>query len=191
MVDRGVEDDRIWVDVESGDDKSTIVEAKLLYTVNGGKFEASKGRREMWFSEPATIKNGRVEGKVPPGASHAAICMRDSEGFLVMSEKLPAFKEKSSSTPDSAILKHAWPFRPGLFALIELAKEASAELADDNADLSAALKKAETLYAAEKPSDDQYYETIRELRDAIRNLNDAAPQSSNYYLNLFRQGGPF
>ena len=41
VVDRGVEGDRIWVDVETGDEKSPIVEAKLLYTVNGGKFEAT------------------------------------------------------------------------------------------------------------------------------------------------------
>ena len=198
VVSRGVKDDRIWVEVETGDEKSSIVGAQLLYTVNGGKFEVSKGRREMWFSEPATIKDGRIEAKVPPGASHNAICMRDSAGFLVMSELLPSYKEVGSSTADSKYLEHSWSFKPGLFALIKFAKEAANELDDEDSvetplsdALNTALEKAELIYSAEQPTEDQYYETIRELRGAVRNLKDSAPQSKNFYLNLFRQGGPF
>ena len=111
-----------------------------------------------------------------------------------MSEKIPSTREISSGTADSTILKNAWPFRLGLFALIGLGKEASEELGRNDGldpDLNAALDKAEKLYVAQKPTDDQYYDTIRELREAIRNLEERAPQSKNYYLNLFRQGGPF
>ncbi|MDF7823604.1 sulfatase [Pontiellaceae bacterium B12227] len=192
---RGDEGDRIWVEVETGKDKSKIVEAKLLYTVNGGKFEASRGRREMWFEEPATIKGGRIESTVPPGTSHAAFCMRDSEGFLVMSEELPSYREMSSSNSDSSYAKHTYPFRPGLFALIKLGDEARKVMLerDGNSDkaLRSALVKAKKLYDAGEGSDDDYYNTIRDLRNSIRDLKGVVPQADNYYLNLFRQGGAF
>ncbi len=196
VLARGNQQDRIWIDVET-EDKSAIVEAKLLYTVNGGEFEASGGRREMWFEQAATIKDGRIEGNVPPGASHCAFCMRDSEGFLVMSERLPSYKEAPSSTADSSYLKHAWPFRPGLYALVQLGKEASTSATENGAAeeladaLSEALEEAESLYDSGEGGDEQYYKAIRALRDAIRNLRGVVPQADNHYLNLFRQGGSF
>lgn len=194
VVSRGDDKDRIWVEVETGADKSKIVEAKLLYTVNGGEFELSRGHREMWFEVPTTIKDGRIEGTVPPGASHAVFCMTDNEGFLVMSEELPSYKDMSSSNSDSSYVQHAYPFRPGLYALIQLGKEASVALkqtSQSGAQLSKALSKAEALYAAGEGTDDQYYSTIRGLRNSIRDLKGVIPQADNYYLNLFRQSDAF
>lgn len=125
-------------------------------------------------------------------------CMRDSEDFLVMSEQLPSFKETASSAGDSSYVKHAYPFRPGLFALMKLGKATAVAVAEtDKAEksqrdaLSEAAEKAEKLYAAGKGSDEDYYETIRGLRNAIRDLKGVVPQADNYYLNLFRQGGSF
>ncbi|MDF7800158.1 sulfatase-like hydrolase/transferase [Pontiellaceae bacterium B1224] len=195
VVSRGAEGDRIWVEVETGEDKSKIVEAKLLYTVNGGKFELSRGRREMWFEEPAIIKKGRIEGTVPPGTSHAAFCMRDNEGFLVMSEELPTYRDMSSSNADSSYTKHTYPFRPGLYALIKLGKEARKEMMQDGGKsdktLRSALVEAEALYAAGEGTDEQYYAAMRGLRKSIRDLKGTVPQADNYYLNLFRQSGAF
>ncbi|MDB2685675.1 sulfatase [Mariniblastus sp.] len=194
VLKRGELGDQVWVEVETGENKSKIVDAKLLYTVNGGKFELSRGRREMWFEAPATIDDGRIAGTVPPGTSHAVFCLRDSEGFLVMSEELPSFKEKSSGTADSSIAKYAFLFRPGLFSLIKLGKQAKADLEGQNksdAALSEFLPEAEELYAAGEGTDEQYYSTIRGLRKAIRGLGDDSPHSKNYYLNLFRQSDAF
>ncbi|MDQ8195637.1 sulfatase [Coraliomargarita sp. SDUM461004] len=194
VLARGEDRDRIWVEVETGKDTSSIVDAKLLYTVNGGEFELSRGRREMWFEAPAEITGGRIEGRVPPGTSHAVFCMTDSEGFLVMSETLPSYREVSSSHADSSYLKHAYPFRPGLYALIQLGHEASAalkQLQKPAPDLSEALAQAEALYAAGEGTDEQYYASIRGLRKAIRDRHGVIPQADNYYLNLFRQSGAF
>ena len=198
VLDRGEQNDLVWVKVETGDDKSEIADAKLLYTVNGGKFELSRGRREMWFEAPATINNGRIEGTVPPGTSHAVFCMRDSNGFLVMSEELSSNKEAPSSKADSSLVKHAYKFRPGLFGLIKLGKQAESDLQKkDKTDaslsqaLTVALTEAETLYAAGKGTDDQYYTAIRNLRKSIRDLKGEVPQAENYHLNLFRQSDAF
>ncbi|VGO13836.1 Arylsulfatase [Pontiella desulfatans] len=194
VLARGDDGDRIWVEVETGRDKSKIVAAKLLYTVNGSLLEVSKGRREMWFEEPATIQGGRISGTVPPGTSHAVFCMTDSEGFLVMSEELPSYKEASSSSADSSYLKHAYPFRPGLHALIQLGQEAEAGLkgkGGTDAALLKELKNAKAVYAKGKVSDKEYCDALRALRNSIRDLKGVVPQADNPYLNLFRQGGAF
>jgi arylsulfatase A-like enzyme len=194
VVARGDDGDRIWVDVETGKDKSKIVEAKLLYTVNGGEFDVSRGRREMWFEEPATIEGGHVAGIVPPGTSHAVFCMRDSEDFLVMSEPLPSYSDVSSSNPDSSYTKYSYPFRPGLYALIKLGKETTEVLTEkgqSDAALSASLAEANALYTAGSGTDEQYYAAIRGLRKSIRDLKGTVPQADNYYLNLFRQSSAF
>ncbi|SMP38878.1 Arylsulfatase A [Neorhodopirellula lusitana] len=194
VLDRGDDGDRIWVEVESGVDKSQIVEAKLLYTVNGSLLEVSRGRREMWFEEPAVITGGRIEGTVPPGTSHAVFCMRDSEGFLVMSEELLSYQQASSTKADSSYLKHAYAFRPGLFALIQLGREAKAELnrsGKANATLQTELLNAEAVYASGNASDRKYCDTLRSLRNSIRDLKGEVPQADNHYINLFRQGGAF
>ncbi|WP_404310091.1 sulfatase [Neorhodopirellula lusitana] len=194
VLDRGDDGERIWVEVESGVDKSQIVEAKLLYTVNGSLLEVSRGRREMWFEEPAVITGGRIEGMVPPGTSHAVFCMRDSEGFLVMSEELLSYQQTSSTKADSSYLKHAYAFRPGLFALIQLGREAKAELnrsGKANATLQTELLNAEAVYASGNASDRKYCDTLRSLRNSIRDLKGEVPQADNHYINLFRQGGAF
>jgi arylsulfatase A-like enzyme len=200
VLGRGDDGDRVWAEVETGKDKSKIVDAKLLYTVNGSKLDVSKGRREMWFEVPAEIKGGRIECTVPPGTSHAVFCMTDSEGFLVMSEEMLTGKERDDedgereSREDSSSLKDGYKFRPGLFALIKLGQEAEAELkSQDRTDaaLQQELKNARALYEKGMASDEEYCVALKSLRDSIRNLKGRVSQADNEYINLFRQSRVF
>lgn len=194
VLERGDEGDRIWVTVETGDAKSGIVDAQLLYTVNGSLLENYKGRREMWFALPAKIDGGRIEATVPPGTSHAIFCMVDAEDYLVTSEPLPSNAAVPFSKADSSFVKYAYPFQPGLFALIQLGQEAEAELKSKghtDVALQNELKSAKAVYAKEQATDEEYCDTMRSLRDAIRNLKGTVTQADDYHLNLFRQGGAF
>lgn len=175
--ERGQDGARVWVTVEAGENKSPVVDAKLLYTVNSPPFENTRANREMWFALPAEIKRNRVEATVPPGTSQAALCMVDSEGFLILSGD-----------------QHTYEFRPGLFALIQLGKEALGELeakGKTDSTLKEKIVSAEKVYAAGEASERQYHAAIRGLRHAIRDLKGVAPQADNYYLNLYRQGRAF
>lgn len=121
--------------------------------------------------------------------------MTDSEGFLVLSDKAPSYRESPSKYPDSSYLANAYAFRPGLSALIKLGSEARQFMLkrDGKSDktLRSALADARRLYEAGKGSDDDYYKAIRDLRNSIRNLKGAIPQADNHYLNLFRQTEAF
>ncbi len=177
VLARGQDGAKIWARVEAGGNRSAIVEAKLLYTVNSMPFENTRPAREMWFALPAGINGNRIEASVPPGTSQAVLCMVDREGFLVLSGD-----------------RHAYEFRPGLFALIQLGKEAIGELKAGGRTDSALKEKiapAENVYAAEKASKKQYHAAIRGLRHAIRDLKGSVSQADNHYLNLFRQGKGF
>ncbi|MDF7823601.1 sulfatase [Pontiellaceae bacterium B12227] len=194
VLARAAKGSRIWVDVETGAEKSPIVDAKLLYTVNGSYLEQTKGRREMWFEASATIDGCRIEGVVPPGTTHAAFCMVDKEGFLIMSEELPSNQKVSMGKADTTYLVDGYAFRPGLFALIELGEQAVAELkhsGKSNPALQNEIKRAKAVYAKGKASDMEYCDTIRALRGSIRDLKGTVSQADNYHLNLFRQGGAF
>ena len=177
VLERGEDGAKIWVTIETGPDKSSIVNAKLLYTVNGRPFENTRVSREMWFELPAKINGNRIEATVPPGTSHAALCMVDSEGYLVMSGD-----------------QHSYEYRPGLYALIQLGREVVAEmkgLGKSDPTLKQKLALAEKVYAAGKASEKEYHVAIRDLRHSIRNLKGTIPQADNYYLNLFRPGDAF
>lgn len=196
VLDRGYEKDLVWCNVETGTGKSSIVDAKLLYTVNGSLLEYTKGRREMWFDIPASIEDGKIQAKVPPGTSHAVFCLTDSAGYLITSEPLPSCKEIPFNKPGSSYVKDGYKFRPGLYALIELAEQAAAELESKGGDesLNTEIERAKAVYAAsasEETSDEVFCETLRKLRGSIRALKGEVSQADNYYLNLFRPGGKF
>ena len=67
ILELGSEKDQIWATFESGNDKATIKEAHLLYTLNPKEFDKTRGHREEWFKAPAKISNGRVEASTPRG----------------------------------------------------------------------------------------------------------------------------
>lgn len=193
VVDLGYRNDKVWIDFETGSGKSKIVEATLFYTVNAGGLAKGRGNEE-WFILPAKLSNGRAEALVPPGTTHAAFCMRDSNGFIVYSEPVPSYDSISPSTPDSEILKYGYAYRPGLFALIKLGRQAEAKLKNKGRDygvLTSALAEAEKIHVLDSATNKEYCNVIRNLRNAIRDQKGIIPEAENMYLNFFPQGGNF
>ena len=183
----GWEKDHVWVRLGSGAGQVDIVEAKLLYTLNPEPFDSTQGHREEWFPSPATIREGRVEARMPSGATHAVFCMRDANGFLVTSEPMPSFQEASYAVKDSELLADGFAYKPGLFALIELGREARASARKaglDLSDLNAAMAEAQRQYAMEVIEEKAITDTIRALRAAIRNL-DGTAEAKHPLINRF------
>ncbi len=183
----GVEKERVWVEFESGAGKVPIVEALLLYTLNPRPFDASRGHREEWFPAPAKINKGRVDAVMPAGATHAAFCMRDANGFLITSEAMPSFSTQNHNFVDSEILKNGYAYKPGLYALIQLGEKAriSADKTGlDTAMLKTALLGARQAYESEDDSDIMHSNAIRSLRAAIRNQK-GTPEADNPLINRF------
>ena len=186
VMELGAEEDRLWVSVESGSGKSAIVEAQLLYTLNPKLFDSTRGGREEWFAAPATISKGRVEATMPPGATHAAFCIRDANGFLITSEPMPSFSEIIYGA-DSPLLKDGYAYKPGLFALIQLGQQARAaatQAGQQTSVLSAALAVAKRQYAATTIEEKPMCDAIRALRSAIRSQK-GAPEAKHPALNRF------
>ncbi len=192
VVQRGQDGAQVWVALETGANKSPIADATLLYTVNGGGFDYSRGRREMWFQLPAKVNGNRIEASVPPGTSHAVFCIVDTQGFLVDSAmKTP---DGSDARSDTAAQKDTFDYRPGLFALIQLGHDGMDELKHkglSDAKLNQSLNQAVKLYDAEDVTENEYHQAIRGLRHSILNLKGTITQADNEYLTLFRQGDAF
>jgi hypothetical protein len=171
------------VEVESGHGHARIVEAQLLYTLNPPQMDTLKGHREEWLPAPATISNGRIEATMPPGAVYAVFTLKDSNGFLINSEPMPAVTDVGHHVLDSTLLADGFAFRPGLYSLIKLGEQA-AKFRGDTSELVNAISSAKTAYAAEGLSDEAYCDAIRTLRGAIRNTT-GAPASRHPLINRF------
>lgn len=188
ILQLGSKKDRVWVTFQSGENKAKIKEAHLLYTLNPKEFDKTRGHREEWLQAPAKIGNGRCESIMPPGATHAIFCMRDTNGFLITSEPLPDFqKVPYATTQDSTFLKNGYAYKPGLFSLIELAKKAQSIAENKRVDVSAlkkSLSTAQLLYDSEKIVVKQLSNAIRSLRSEIRKLK-TVPQSKHFTINRF------
>ena len=188
ILQLGSKKDRVWVTFQSGENKAEIKEAHLLYTLNPKEFDKTRGHREEWLQAPAKIGNGRCESIMPPGATHAIFCMRDTNGFLITSEPLPDFqKVPYATTQDSTFLKNGYAYKPGLFSLIELAKKAQSIAENKRVDVSAlkkSLSTAQLLYDSEKIVVKQLSNAIRSLRSEIRKLK-TVPQSKHFTINRF------
>ena len=186
VLELGSTEDQVWVSIESGSGKSKIVEAQLLYTLNPKRFDSTGGSREEWFAAPASIRDGKVEATVPPGATHAAFCMRDANGFLITSEPMPSFN-KVMYGADSPLLKNGFAYKPGMSALIKLGQQAlhaAAQAGQETAALSAALAGAKSQYAAPAINEKPMCDAIRTLRAAIRN-QQGAPEAQHPSINRF------
>ena len=184
----GSEKDQIWATFESGNDKATIKEGHLLYTLNPREFDKTGGHREEWFKAPAKISDGRVEASMPPGATHAVFCMRDENGFLITSEELPDFQEAPyGSSKDSSFLENGYAYKPGMYALIDLGKvalKAAKKEKLNTTPLSLALQVAVKQYQSAKIEVVAFSDAIRSLRAEIRKL-ETVPQSQHYTINRF------
>jgi hypothetical protein len=187
IQERGSDKDRVWATFETGKGEADIVEAQLIYTLNPKPLDSTRGSREEWFATPATIRKGRVEAAMPPGATHAVFSVVDANGYLLHSEKMPAVCDVGHQTHDSTILKHGYAYKPGLFALIKLgerAKQSGKKARQDTAALSAAIASAKTAYAADDLSDEGHCDALRALRAAIRNQKGVT-EADNYFVNRF------
>lgn len=175
----GAEEDRVWVTLKPGADKAKIVDAQLLYTLNPKPFDTTRGNREEWFPAPATIGNNRLDAVVPPGATHAVFCMRDSNGFYVTSEPVPDLQAANYGVKDSEFVKN-YAYKPGLFALIQLGDSIQTK----SSALQAALKTARVQYAVETIDEKPMCDAIRALRAAIRNQK-GTEQAAHPLINRF------
>ena len=114
--------------------------------------------------------------------------MRDENGFLITSEKLPDFQEAPyGSSKDSSFLENGYAYKPGMYALIELGKAALKAAKKQNigtTPLNLALQVAEKLYQKEKIEVVAFSNAIRSLRAEIRKL-ETVPQSEHYTINRF------
>jgi arylsulfatase A-like enzyme len=179
----GSKNSQVWVMVESGPEKADIVAAQLLYTLNPPEMDTLAGQREEWLSAPATIDTGRVEASMPPGAIYAVFSMVDSNGFLINSEPMPAVTDVGHDVLDSSLLKNGYAFRPGLYALIQLAEQA-ANTVGDSPKLTKTIIAAKQAYKADQLPDTAYFTAIRELRHAIRS-ETATSESRHPNINRF------
>lgn len=187
IVKRHSEGDRVAVTVQTGDDKSRIVEAVLLYTTNGSDLLCERRSHEEWFETKAAIKEGCIEAVAPPGMTHGVFYLRDENGFLVTSEPIPPLGGQGAdpSFRGSAGLKDGYAFRPGLASLINagLSAETHAREAGlDTSGLRRTIRAAQT--AVEKPVEEKLYATaMRDLRRQIRTLD--VPEAKLSVLNQF------
>jgi len=186
LLSSKVDGKTIITEVESGEGKSRIVDAKLVYTANGSKLLRAGQNTEEWYQTPAKIEGARVTVDAPPGMTHGVIYLRDENDFMITSEPLPPITGPlSSSAKGVELIKDGFAWKPGLLSLIETARAASASADNkelDHAALDAEIAKAEKV--AEQPADEKAYApAMRGLRQAIRALD--VPEAKIAALNWF------
>jgi hypothetical protein len=177
---------RIEVLVETGANKSKVVEAKLIYTTNGSDLLWHKRQQEEWFEAPAEISGGTASAIAPPGMTHGVFYLRDKNGFLITSEPLPPFAgPRSNSSIGIELIQDSYAFRPGLLSLIDLA--VSARETANRAGLNTVLldQEIQTAKAVAKRQVEEksYVLSMRTLRKAIRSLD--VPQAKLPVMNQF------
>ncbi len=176
-------------EVESGEGKSRIVDAKLVYTTNGSKLLRAGKNTEEWHETPAKIDGARITVEAPPGMTHGVLYLRDENDFMIASEHLPPF----SGTPDAIdvsgkgvdVIKDGFAWKPGMLSLIDTARAASAAAAAKNLDhaaLDAEIAKAEKV-ASQPAGEKAYAPAMRSLRQTIRALD--VPEAKLAALNWF------
>ncbi|MEZ5304203.1 MAG: hypothetical protein R3F11_26705 [Verrucomicrobiales bacterium] len=89
ITGRRAEGDRIEISFETGPGKSRILRADLIYTANGSDELRDRAAYEEWFRLRATVGDGIAYAAAPPGMTHAILCLRDENGFLIRSKELP------------------------------------------------------------------------------------------------------
>jgi arylsulfatase A-like enzyme len=186
VVKRHIEGNRIEVHVETGTGKSKVVQAALIYTSNGSELLRRSAHNEEWFEAPAKIHGGVVTAIAPPGMTHGVFYLRDENGFLITSERLPSIVGPGG-TPDAGgnTLEYGYAYAPGLRSLIDTGSEAQKQAeasGQDVAVLAEAIQAAKDI--ARKPVEETSYAlAIRNLRRAIRALD--VPEAKLAVLNQF------
>ena len=109
--------------------------------------------------------------------------MVESNGCLSNAEPVPAVTDGGGAVLESSLLKNGYAFRPGLYALIQLAEEA-ANTVGDSPKLTKTIIAAKQAYKADQLPDTAYFTAIRELRHAIRS-ETATSESRHPNINRF------
>jgi hypothetical protein len=189
--------DKVSVEIETGADKSRIVEANLIYTTNGSDLIREKADCEEWFRVPATLGEGVVTAVVPPGTTHAIFYLRDENGFLVSTKKMPHSHGKGGQSRWTVANDWAdtYAWRPGLLSMISTAESALENARNKSLDTSVLSKALDSAREVAKlPAEEKSYApAMRDLRNAIRSLD--VPQAKLPVMNLFATskwagGGP-
>ena len=168
-------------------DKNKIVEAELYYTLNPPVFDSTRGNREEWFAAQAQISNGKVKATMPPGATHAIIVMRDSQNFIITSDKIPSYREAGYKFNESSIVNDQFSWQPGLYALIKLADKALHSAREEGLsinDLQSSTDLARKTYQLQNADDQTLANAIFTLRKSIRDLK-GTPESQHPLINRF------
>jgi len=124
---------------------------------------------------------------MPPGATHAAFVLLDSNRYCITSEPLPDWQENPGYSANSQILKDGYAWKPGLSALIKLGERAAASAAADGknaSDLMKSIEAAKTTYANPQATESSLANSVRHLRAAIRH-QEGTPESRNEFVNRF------
>ncbi len=184
-VERG---NAIEVHVETGEGKSRIVDAILVYTTNGSDLLRENPAYEEWFRAPATLRDGVATAIAPPGMTHGVFCLRDENNFLVRS-KYVVHAHGTGGDSRWTITKdptdsYAW--RPGLISLINTGADAQKNALKAGLDIKPLDEAIRTARAViRKPTEEATYATaMRNLRREIRALN--VPEAKLSVLNLFK-----
>ncbi len=187
ILGRAADGNRLSARFETGNGKSRIVDAVLVYTANGSDRLRENAQYEEWFRAPAELGDGIVTAVAPPGMTHGIFCLRDENNFLIRSHDVPPWHGPTGDTKwtianDPA---DAYAWRPGLISLIDTAA-AALENADragqDTAALTAALQSARGVIKQPVEAE-PYAAALRALRREIRALD--VPEAKLSVLNLF------
>jgi len=186
IVKRHIEGSRIEVHFETGEGKSKIVEARLVYTTNGSDLLRIHRGYEEWFQAPALLGDGVATAIAPPGMTHGVFYLRDENSFQVNSELIPPYAGPGGKQGiGTELLEDGYAWRPGLASLIKcgVVAEKNAKKAGLNAGaLGKAIKTANE--TVKQPVDERAYaNAMRDLRREIRALN--VPEARLAVLNQF------
>ena len=175
------------VHVETGKGKSRIVDAILVYTTNGSDLLRENPAYEEWFRAPATINGGIATAIAPPGMTHGIFCLRDENGFLLRSKRVPPWHGHGGDSRWTIAKDpgdtYAW--RPGLISLISTGASARKNALKEGLDVKLLDKAIRTARGViKKPVEEaSYASAMRSLRHEIRMLD--VPEAKLSELNLF------
>jgi len=191
VKDRGSDGRTLWATFATRD-KAPVVNAFLVYSLNGGtELKKHPPRLEEWIKAPAKLSTGRVEAEAPPGMTHGIFCLIDKNNFLIYSEPVPPVGgECRIDGPVSTFLEDGYAYRPGLLSLIKVGHHARAKLMKKGVsadELQDALKAARA--ACKEPvKEKRYAAAIRNLRHAIRKFDGQVPEAGLADLNSLPLG---
>ncbi len=182
------EGDQLTVHFEAGEGKAKIIDANLIYTLNGSDLLRKHRNFEEWFEAPAEVFGGKAVATAPPGMTHAIFYLRDANGFLVTSAPVPAETEVGQVSLITPTFENAFAYRPGLIAMIQCGESAvrhALVAGQDVSALSDALA-AGRMTLEQEVAEVSYAPAIRQIRKEIRAFKGLVVEASLPELNRFR-----